>query len=68
VFSSENAVRIRGLENIRAVSLAASHAAAVDADGVVYTWGTGESGELGSDAERHPTPTVLESARIFTVK
>lgn len=50
--------------------MGSSHAAAVDSSGHLYTWGTGNCGQLGTPlfTENNHLPSVVESARIFTVK
>ena len=47
LFQSERAVRVSDIENITQFSISSKHAAAVNVEGEVYTWGTGSSGELG---------------------
>jgi len=43
---------------------AASHALAIDCDGVVYTWGRNERGQLGhGDYNERKTPTAVEALR-----
>ena len=52
------------------IALGLSHAAGVDSSGHLYTWGTGNCGQLGTPLfiQNNHQPSVVESARIFTVK
>lgn len=47
LFSSSNPAKIPGLKVIRQISLGSHHAAAVDVNGKLFTWGTDVMGELG---------------------
>ena len=77
VFSIEAPILISALAEVSIVQIAASqhHAAAIDSTsypetGKVYTWGSGNAGELGGPAytESQALPHVLDSTRAFNVK
>ena len=50
-------------------SVGPSHVGVLDRSGNMYTWGTGNDGELGTEkiTKKQP-PTLIQSAKIFSVK
>jgi alpha-tubulin suppressor-like RCC1 family protein len=56
-------VRVDGLDTAVELTLGASHACALDADGTVWCWGENAQGQLGVEGvERASTPVVVPGA------
>ncbi|CAG9318485.1 unnamed protein product [Blepharisma stoltei] len=62
---------IEGLtaNGLNQISLGSGHAAGIDEQGLVYTWGSGKFGELGGInlIEERALPLVIDKARNFSV-
>lgn len=51
------------------VSVGLSHVALLDRNGTLYTWGSGNFGELGGEAGcKQQEPMIVTSAKIYSVK
>ena len=66
--SSNEAIKIDGLSNIIQVSLGKTHAAAIDKEGKLYTWGIGEDHQLGDLLTTTHGPIPVQSAEIFNAQ
>lgn len=51
-------VQIKGLQNIKAISVGMAHTLALTKDGKVYAWGQGTSGELGNGGKENSNAPV----------
>lgn len=67
VYASCELVQVPGIEKITQVTVGKSHAAAIDDQGRLFTWGSGDFGQLGSESftEHLAPPRLVDSARIF---
>jgi Regulator of chromosome condensation (RCC1) repeat len=62
-----NPIQIPNIFNVNTISLSSAHAAAVDARGLLYTWGCPLFGKLGnSSASNLKYPELVISSRAFT--
>lgn len=62
--------RIRGLKDITQVACGSNHALALDAYGVVWSWGCGEQGQLGRNVSgpRGGDPLAPSPAKVRDIK
>lgn len=61
-------VKIDGLSDITQASLGKTHAAALDRNGKLFTWGTGEDNQLGDLETTKHGPILIRNADIFTAE
>ena len=61
-------VKIDELNNIIQVSLGKTHAAAIDKEGKLYTWGIGEDHQLGDMLTTKHGPILVKNAEIFNTQ
>lgn len=66
---SLNPLQLPAKINISQISTNGSHFIAISSDGVVYTWGEGEKGQLGhcGNISWKQYPTRIESIRKFNI-
>lgn len=64
----EKLVKIDGLSDITEVSIGETHAACIDKDGRLYTWGLGESGQLGDPLIPRHGPIAVPNSEIFNTQ
>jgi alpha-tubulin suppressor-like RCC1 family protein len=59
--TTETPLRINGLDNVSEIAAGTHHAIALTQNGLVYTWGANENGQLGvNDVYRYfPTPSLV---------
>ncbi len=48
------------ITNVQAIAAGENHTVALKADGSVWTWGSNDSGQLGSDTSSTPLPVMAE--------
>lgn len=58
-------VKINGLSDVIRVSLGKSHAAAINSNGKLLTWGEGEDHQLGEANTKKQGPTLVKKTEIF---
>ena len=70
LFQSDNPVIIESLNNLSIISISISelHAGVITNQGILYTWGTGEQGELGELSKTTSKPSIVISSCIFKSK
>lgn len=56
---------ISGLSKIKSIAAGYNHAAAVDETGVLYTWGSNDSGQLITEANNAINKTEMKAADVF---
>ncbi|OMJ90335.1 hypothetical protein SteCoe_7363 [Stentor coeruleus] len=61
-------VKIDGLSNITQASLGKTHAAALDHNGKLFTWGIGEDNQLGDLETTKHGPILVKNSEIFTAE
>ena len=68
-FESRSPNKVQVNTRIVSVSLAEKHGAMLSARGEIFTWGSGQNGELGNSvyAERQ-LPSLVQTAKIFLIK
>ena len=68
-FESKSPIKVQINTRIVSVSLGDKHGAVLSAKGELYTWGSGQNGELGNSlyAERQ-VPSLVQTAKIFLIK
>ena len=67
LYSTDTPTIISRLSRIVQISVSTTHAAAIDDQGLLYTWGSCEFGELGDDTfkDTQKLPSIVEQAKIF---
>lgn len=53
------------LRNIVKIAIGPTHAACIDNEGILYTWGTGPNGELGDLNLTHSSPQQVPNSSFF---
>ena len=67
LYSTDSPTHIPRLSRIVQISVSTTHAASIDDQGLLYTWGSCEFGELGDNVfkDTQKLPAIVEQAKIF---